>query len=88
MRNIVYYLAGVAILYSMSFPVKADYIDLRGGEVVNQGVCGHSDRKAYNCIAVLKDNKLYNILFDETGEVAIYIVEGKKASLIWSKSSV
>lgn len=67
---------------------KAQYIDLKKGQVVNQGICKHTDRKVYQCLAVIRDDKTYNVLIDEKGEVAIYLVTKQGAMLIWARDSV
>lgn len=74
-----------AFLYGVA---RADYIDLRGSAVVSQGQCKHTDSRIYLCVAVTKDEKVYNILLDEKGEVAIYLITNGKAELIWARSSV
>lgn len=66
----------------------AEYVDLKGGIMQEQGICRHSDQKVYRCVAIVKDGKVYNLLYDEKGEVAIYLMENGKSSLLWSKSSI
>ena len=67
---------------------KAEYIDLAGSAVVSQGQCKHTDGRIYLCVAVTKDEKVYNVLLDENGEVAIYIISNGKAGLVWARGSV
>lgn len=74
-----------AFLYGMA---HADYIDLAGSAVVSQGQCKHTDGRIYLCVAVTKDEKVYNVLLDENGEVAIYIISNGKAGLVWARGSV
>ena len=80
----------VAVLFAafLCGQVRADYIDLRGSEVLNQGQCKHTDGRVYLCVAVSNGGKFYNVLLDEKGEVAIYIINERKALLLWARSSV
>lgn len=74
-----------AFLYGVA---HADYIDLAGSAVVSQGQCKHTDGRVYLCVAVSNNEKVYNVLLDEKGEVAIYLINQGKAQLIWARGSV
>ena len=87
MRNVYYYVALVAILVSMSVPVKAQHIDLRGGLVTERGYCTSTKMKATPCLVVVFKEKTYNVLFDKDGELEIFLIEGEKATFIWSRNS-
>lgn len=66
----------------------AEYIDLKGGIIQEYGICRHFDKLIYRCIAVIKDNNAYQVLYDEKGEVAIYLLQNGKTTLLWSKNSI
>jgi collagenase-like PrtC family protease len=78
----------VIVTMLMFVSAQAQHLDLTGGEVVNQGICKHSDRKVYQCVAVLHETKMYNVLFDKDGEVAIYLIVNNGATLIWARNSI
>lgn len=61
--------------------------DVDGGDIVAVGVCVHKTR-TYNCLAVTKKEKLYIIIRNESGEVAIYEVNEDapdEPKLVWEK---
>lgn len=66
----------------------AEYLDLKGGVVQEQGICRYSDKLVYRCVTVIKDAKVYNLLFDEKGEVAIYLLKEGNPILMWSRNSI
>ena len=78
----------IVVAMLMFETAQAQRLNLTGGEVVNQGVCKHTDGKVYQCVAVVLDTKMYNVLIDEDGEVAIYLFANGKATLVWSRNSV
>jgi hypothetical protein len=78
----------IVVAMLMFVSAQAQPVDLKGGQVVNQGVCLHTDGKQYFCVAVVQGNKMYNVLLDEEGEAAIYSIDGGKAKLVWSRSAV
>ena len=78
----------ITIMMIMFAQAQAQRLNLTGGEVVNQGVCKHTDGKVYQCIAVVLETKMYNVLIDEDGEVAIYLVTKQGSKLVWARNSV
>lgn len=78
----------IVVSMLMFVSARAQPVELKGGQVVNQGVCLHTDGKQYFCVAVVQGNKMYNVLLDEEGEAAIYLIDSGKAKLVWSRSSV
>jgi len=77
----------ILILLFVAMQAHAQYINLEGGDVLRQGYCRYS-KEAYNCLEIKKDGKVYHLLYDEKGELAIYLVEGDKAKFIWSRNSI
>jgi len=95
--NAKYYIALVAILISMQFPAKADYISLEGGDIIGESQVCLFRNQIRACVLVEKDKKRYQVVADQKGELYIYLVETaeengvtvvKKASLLWARDSV
>lgn len=95
--NAKYYIALVAILISMQFPAKADYVDLTDGDIIGESQVCIFRGQIRACVLVEKDKKRYQVVADQKGELYIYLVETqeekgvvtvKKATLLWARSSV
>lgn len=67
---------------------KAQYIDLKGSDMLDEPVACKKDAKVYVCAMVRKDKKDYLVLVDQKGEAIIFKVVGKKAVLIWMRDTV
>jgi len=65
----------------------AQYVDLKGGDVLEQGRC-IKDTKPYVCVVVRLDAKVYVVLLDRKGEYEIYLVTEKESVLIWYRDWV
>lgn len=66
----------------------SQHIDLRGGTVVDRGYCTSTKMKATSCLTVVFKEKTYHVLYDQKGELEIFLIEGDKATFIWSRNSV
>ena len=77
----------VFILMSVMTLAKAEYIDLRGGDVVRQAICTQGKKKML-CVAIKKDDKLYVVAFDEKGEYAIYEISPTGNILLWGRELI
>lgn len=97
MKNFLYYLAAVTLLVTMSFPVKAGYLDLTGADVIGEAQVCVFKGKIRACVLLEKGGKRYQVVADQKGELYIYLVETKeengvtvvkRATLIWSRDSV
>lgn len=80
------YLAMIFLFFVLSTAHAAKPV-LDGGDVIAQTMCSHG-KQVYNCVAVLKEKKLYVVMIDKKGEHSIYDVTGDEPVLLWSRDSV
>lgn len=85
-RTVAYLLIFVVILIIANV-AKAEYIDLKGEEVVAQVPCVMHGKK-FLCVVVKKENDTYLVLIDQKGEHSIYKSIKEEAVLIWARDSV
>ena len=78
----------VLLLAFFAGRVYSQHIDLRGGAVVDRGYCKSTKLKKTPCLVVVFKEKTYNILFDQKGELEIFLIEGEKSTFIWSRGSI
>lgn len=86
-RKVVFMLAFIAILLVCANVARADYVDLKGGDVLAQATC-EKDGKQFLCVVVTSKGKTYMVLIDQKGEHSIYQSIKDKAVLIWSRKSL
>ena len=63
---------------------SAQFVDLKGGNVLEKGECVQYG-KPYVCVIVSKDDNVYVVLLDRKGEYEIYLVTEKESVLIWAR---
>jgi hypothetical protein len=84
---VVFCLCFIAILLVCANVARAEYIDLKGEEVVAQVPCVMYNKK-FLCVVVKKGEDTYLVLVDQKGEHSIYKSIKDEAVLIWSRDSV
>lgn len=66
---------------------SAEYLDLRGGEMVARTMCVKDGHK-FLCVAVEFEGNTYVVLVDQKGEHSIYLVTEEGAKLLWARDMV
>jgi len=85
MKRIVF-----ALLLLCAFAARAEYIDLKGGDILTPPQrCVHLG-KQYICVLVEFKAKTYLVLVDQKGESQIYQLNDKKDELIliWVRDAI
>jgi len=86
-RKVVFILAFIAILLVCANVARAEYIDLKGEDVIAQVPCMMFGKK-FLCVVVKKGEDTYLVLVDQKGEHSIYKSIKDEAVLIWARDMV
>lgn len=86
-RKVVFMLAFICLLLVGLNVARAEYIDLKGADVIGQTRCT-KDNKIFICVVVEFKDVKYLVLIDRKGEYEIYLVGEKETTLIWSRDSI
>lgn len=86
-RKVAFCVLVIVIILLSPFLVYAQYVDLKGADVLEKGNCVQYG-KPYVCVIVSLDAKVYVVLLDRKGEYEIYLVTEKESVLIWARDWV
>lgn len=75
-------------LMAWATDTRAEYVNLKGGDVMAEPTACKHNRKIYLCVFVLKDKKEYVVLLDKHGEAYMYKVVDGKGILIWTRDTI
>ena len=78
--RIVFCLLIIIFVLWLTTLAHAEWVDLKGGDLLEQGKC-IKDKKPYVCAIVRLETKVYVVLLDRKGEYEIYLVTEKESVL-------
>lgn len=70
MKNFLYYLAALVLMWTMSLPVKAVTPDVAAGKVVRAGSCEYNERSVL-CVEVEIDGARYIAMLNGAHEATV-----------------